>query len=105
VAQIVEWSEDNVEYTQGPFVVTRMSGGRCRIEVEFKGHKCPVLPDITIVKFVWAFAPADMQNDGTMVSTIELVDWLNSQVREGVIELDGSCWIAPVIQMMDILER
>lgn len=48
MAQRVGYFENNVIYKEGPFVMTNAGGWR--IEVEQKGHQCPVMPSMTIVR-------------------------------------------------------
>jgi hypothetical protein len=93
MAQRVGYFQDNVEYTEGPFVhCDFVCNGYGRIECEMKDHHCPVLPDSSIydlLKFEKDYVGGERDR------TIELVDWLNEQVSLGRIVLDGRVWVCP----------
>jgi len=90
MAQIVYYMENNVEYTEGPFVLVEAGGWR--IEVELKGHHCPVLPDISIYKLLEAHRLYSGKSDDQQ-KVANVVDWLNGQVRLGRIALQGNRWL------------
>jgi len=82
MAQICGYFEDNVIYTEGPFVMVQAFGWR--IEAEVKGHKCPTLPDIGIYKLLETNNKQAHKTDNKE-KIIESVDWLNLQVKNGLI--------------------
>lgn len=92
MAQLVGYFEDNVKYTEGPFVV--VSAGGYRIEVELKEHHCPVLPDLSVYALLQrnGFNP---HKENRIEEAEKKVDWLNQQVREGKIVLQGRMWVVP----------
>ncbi len=94
VAQVVRYNENNVTYTQGPFVIAHATSG-WRIEVELKGHKCPVLPHTSIFhlqKSVNNNWPDGTTQDQKVASN--WCDYLNKLVKNGQIkeEKDG-LWV------------
>jgi hypothetical protein len=93
MAQEVGYFEDDVEYTEGPFVIVNPMGNGWRIEVELVGHRCPVLTDSSIhelrLKNGW---PTGKLNSKAQAA--ELCDWLNSKVRDGIIEQVRNGWVA-----------
>ena len=93
MAQVIGFSEDNVTFTEGPFVISNPLGNGWRIEVELKEHPCPVLPENSIYDFIQrhGFSVGKFREQ----SQAEVVcDWLNGQVREHNIRLNGRAWIA-----------
>ena len=91
MAQFVRYFENNVEFKEGPFVLCNPLGNGYRIEVELKGHNCPVLPDSSIYSFL---ERSGYNNDKTWdkASTENKVDFLNSKVRIGVIVNENGVW-------------
>ena len=92
MAQKVRFCQNNVIFTEGPFVLTSF-GGEYRIEVELKGHRCPVLPDADIFALIRGygrFATAWAHSYDELEKT---VDWLNSLVKSGEITLQGKVWL------------
>lgn len=93
MAQRVGYYENNVEYKEGPFVLCQYSGNHSRIEVEYKGHRCPALPAMSIYAYLnarWG-DPQEHQME-------EICDDLNRLVKEKVIVLDpqyGKTWVFP----------
>lgn len=52
MAQVVEYFENNVVFAEGPFVICNPFCNGWRIEVELKGHLCPILPDSSIYEIM-----------------------------------------------------
>lgn len=89
MAQIVGYMEDNVEYSEGPFVLVHIGGWR--IEAELKGHNCPVLPDPDIYKYLEV--RGRLAHKWHIKEEIAAsVDFLNEEVRKGNIILKGRVW-------------
>lgn len=90
MAQRVGYFENNVIYTEGPFVMTEALYPDYRIEVEIKGHMCPAFPDLSIYELL------EMEgidwHKGKAEKIAPVVDWLNQKVREGIITLQGNIW-------------
>ena len=91
-AQIVGYFEDNVTFTEGPFVAVCINGWR--IEVELKGNNCPVLPDMSIYKML-KDARGKEPGKTDWLECEANVNWLNEQVKRGRIVLNGKTWVAP----------
>ena len=91
MAQIVGYFENNVIFTEGPFVLVDACGWR--IEVELVGHKCSVLPHISIYKIReqlgWGLGKTE-----NMELAIRVCDQLNQMVRDGEIILKDNIWMA-----------
>jgi hypothetical protein len=93
VVQLVGYFENNVSFLEGPFVLTRISGSGYRIEVEQKGHHCPVLPDSSIYALReerFNFSPGIREDLGPISRVCEA---LNKMVRNGEIVLEGCSWV------------
>lgn len=90
MAQTVGYFENDVEYTEGPFVYSTIG----RIEAELVGHFCPVLCDNSIFRML----EAERKDYGT-IRTFEklepIIDWLNQQVILDRIICKHGTWIAP----------
>ena len=88
MAQQVGYRENNVEYTEGPFVI--VNAGGWRIESELKGHQCPVLPGSDIIAFI------NKENGGVLKGSLEqmskVCDKLNALVDVGEILLHRNWW-------------
>jgi len=89
MAQKVGYFENKVTFHEGPFVYTNATG--FRVEVEMKGHKCPVLPELNIYYLLennlMTAGKADEED------IIKSVDFLNEKVRKGEIILkEGRYW-------------
>lgn len=84
MAQEVHYFENDVIYEEGPFVMTQINGWR--IEVELKGHRCPVLPMTSIYQMLKENGLYDGKTDDKE-KVVKAVDWLNEQVRKGNIIL------------------
>lgn len=89
MAQEVGYHEDNVAYEQGPFVIVHCNGWR--IEVEFKGHHCPVLPDSSIYKITEVLGLPGKTNDKALAAAV--CDTLNQMVADKLIQLAGKVWV------------
>ena len=93
MAQVVGYFDDNVEYEEGPFVLCNPLVNGWRIEVEQKGHRCPVLPDISIYKIMReGFGLEGKTFDKKEIERI--CDSLNQMVKEGKITLNDNVWEA-----------
>ena len=85
MAQKVSWYDNDVEYLEGPFVVCDMNG-KCRLEVEFKGRKCPALPIQEVINFARSKYP-QWEWYGTKLSSVELLcDSLNNDFKRGLLK-------------------
>jgi hypothetical protein len=93
MAQVVGYWENNVIYTEGPFVITKPLGNGWRIEVELKGHHCPVLPDLSICRLQETFGLRGKVADKDRIAFV--CDQLNSMVAKTQIVLRGNCWVYP----------
>jgi hypothetical protein len=90
MAQVVGYWQDNVTYTEGPFVVCGAPiGGSRRIECEEKGHFCPVVVQPSIYRLLEARMP------NFRSQRCEAVDLLNELVRKGEIIERDRLWVAP----------
>lgn len=93
MAQVVGYMDNHVEFKEGPFVICNPLGNGWRIEVERKGHFCPVLPDASIyglIKRMKMYA-------GKFVAKSDaeaLCNRLNRLVKSGVITLRDNQWTA-----------
>jgi len=94
MAQIVTYGENNVEYTEGPFVVCAIGGDKYRVEAQRLNHVCPVIPDDSVIDMLateMGFTCACYKDCAKCALT---ADWLNRRVRSGVICLSGNVWVA-----------
>lgn len=94
MTQSVGYFEDDVTFTEGPFVICNPLGSGWRIEAEYKGAKCPGHPDTSIYDlrqriFGWR-GKTDSRDKITAVC-----DHLNRMVAEGKIVLKGNAWVVP----------
>ena len=95
MTQVVGYYDNDVTFTEGPFVLCNPRGGGWRVEVELKTHKCPVLPDRSIYLLTLAQGlMSEKTHDFEKASKV--CDWLNDQVHNGKIVLDGNCWVTKV---------
>jgi hypothetical protein len=96
MAQEVGYMDNNVTYTEGPFVIVYVNGWR--IEAELKGHKCPVLPDVSIYHLA-AMSERPLHKTENKSEIEMLCNWLNreadSKYPNSHIKLEGNAWIAP----------
>lgn len=92
MAQEVSFFKNNVEYTEGPFVIVSVSGS-WRIEAELKGHHCPVLPHDSILELIKGIALRPTGLNGTREEAAHICDVLNARVRHGLIVLEGISWV------------
>lgn len=86
MAQEVSYFEDNVTFSEGPFVLCNALGNGYRVEAEIKGAKCPALPDLTVHNIMtnelaWMGKTLDRE------AAARVVDLLNDMVRRGRIVL------------------
>lgn len=92
MAQVVNYYENGVVYTEGPFVCTNL-GTTYRVEVQCVKPQhpgCPVLPDSSIYNLLddEGFNTGHMNLKGCT----KIVDFLNNLVREGKIVLSSDGW-------------
>ncbi len=92
MAQKVHFMEDNVVFTEGPFVLDNACSNGWRVEVELKGHKCPVLPDLSIYQLLRTHR-LSVYKSFDLIEMERICDWLNEMVRKGAITLAGRCWV------------
>jgi len=93
MAQVVGYFQNNVIFEEGPFVLCFNPGG-FRIEVELRGHICPVLPDLSIYKLLKAETECPIGNTRRELKE-PWADWLNRQVKAGRIVMQENRWICP----------
>ncbi|OHB20220.1 MAG: hypothetical protein A2939_03370 [Parcubacteria group bacterium RIFCSPLOWO2_01_FULL_48_18] len=91
MAQVIGYFEDNVVFTEGPFVICNPLGNGWRIEVELKGHHCPILPDLTIHKLKERLGMSGKTMDRSL--TERVCNTLNRMARNGEIVLNGNSWV------------
>lgn len=91
MAQIVGYYEDNVVFTEGPFVICNPHTNGWRIEVELKEYMCPVLPDLSISKPLLKLGMPGKTMDKALAERV--CDTLNQMVRDGEIVLDDRLWV------------
>ena len=92
MAQVIGYYENNVTFTEGPFVICNPLANGWRIEVELKGHHCPVLPDLSICRLMESHGWHGKTHDENKAA--DICDWLNGLVRCGSIVLYGNSWEA-----------
>jgi hypothetical protein len=92
MAQIVGYYENDVKYKEGPFVICNPLGNGWRIEVELKGHYCPVLPDLSIYPIIRALGLNGKTHDKNLITRI--CDALNRMVADGEVVLVRKMWCA-----------
>lgn len=90
MAQTVGYHEDNVTFTEGPFVIVYAGGWR--LEVEVLGHHCPCMLDTSVYRML----KRERGRWGkTNLETAKAdCDWLNEQVRLGRIVREGAVMVA-----------
>lgn len=89
MAQTVGHYENDVIYTEGPFVISDVGGWR--IECEIKGHCYPSLPDTSIYVLLQRYKK-DFGKTFNKEIAIKVCDWLNSFVAQGRIILAEDGW-------------
>lgn len=90
MAQEVGYYENNITFTEGPFVIVNPLDNGWRIEVQLVGHECPVLPDETIYPLMKKWGLLGKSHDKRLV--MDVCDELNSMVRCGQIKLVDRYW-------------
>lgn len=86
MAQEVGYYENDVVFLEGPFVLVNINGWR--IEVERKGHSCPILPEQRIFQLEKSLGLSGKTRDRELAAVV--CDKLNSLVKEGkIIEING----------------
>lgn len=95
MAQKVGYFQDDVVFEEGPFVMVYINGWR--IEGEVVGNKCPALlmPSIYALLRKEGLYEHKTEDEDRVAKA---VDWLNEQVRLGVIVLEGAVWRYPELQ-------
>jgi hypothetical protein len=95
MAQEVSYWADDVTYEEGPFVICNPAQNGWRIEVENKGGRCPVLPDLSIVRLRDSLGhEKGKTHNKSLISSY--CDVLNRLVKVGVIELhEKGYWYCP----------
>lgn len=91
MAQVIAYSDNDVVFTEGPFVLCNPLGNGWRIEAELRGAKCPVLPDLSIYDLMKARGWRGKTLE--YAKAAEMCDWLNAQVRAGRVVLNGAAWV------------
>lgn len=92
MAQVVGYFEDNVVFTEGPFVIVNPLDNGWRIEVDRPGSVCPVLPDGSIYDLIKRVF--DFEGKTTDKAQIEVIcNYLNELVKLGRIVPRGGSWI------------
>lgn len=89
MAQIVGYFENNVTFTEGPFVLVYINGWR--IEAEHLMADCPVLPDSSIYEIKNGLGWTAGKTEDKALA-IKVCDELNKMVVRGEIVLDGKVW-------------
>jgi hypothetical protein len=95
MAQEIGYWEDNVTYEEGPFVVCRLWGDSgWRIEVENKGGKCPILPDLSISRLRDSLGHEKCTHNKLLICSY--CDELNHLVKTGDIKMhEKGYWYCP----------
>lgn len=88
MAQEVGYFEDNVVFTDGPFVIVEATGWR--IEAELKGHRCPALPDTSIFRVEEKLGMYGKTHNRKLAERV--CDLLNKMVQRGDIVLNDRGW-------------
>ena len=96
MAQEVSHYEDNVTFTEGPFVISNPLGNGYRIEVDLKGHPCPVLPDCSIYRLLGEHGFYAGKCPRKEIAKI--ADWLNEQVLLERIVCQTNGWWVRLLQ-------
>jgi hypothetical protein len=87
MAQTVGYYENNVQYTEGPFVVTTTRGRWYRIEAQKDGHQEPVIPEPSIMEVIYRLGGYGS------ASRTAVCDTLNRMVRTGQIVKTNGVWV------------
>ena len=91
MAQVIGYHENNVVFTEGPFVICNPMGNGWRIEVELKRHHCPVLPDASIYPIQKQFGLDGKTWNQSLAERV--CDRLNQMVQDSLIILVGDQWM------------
>lgn len=94
MAQVVGYYENDVTYTEGPFVIVNPLSNGWRIECELKGHHCPCLADVSIYPLMRKMGLDGKTFDKDLITRV--CDELNQMVKTGEIILDGGLWIRKI---------
>jgi len=88
MAQVVNYSNMNIEFEEGPFVLVNSGGYRIEVQTECHGGSC--LPVCSIYKAMKLRFPHFIK--GTLGEASIVCDWLNSKVKSGEIAKMDHCW-------------
>lgn len=92
MAKVVGYCQNNdfdtTIYDEGPFVACQLPSGY-RVEVALSGHRCPVLPDLSIYKVCDVYKKTMR---GFKEDVSGTVDFLNGLVKAGRISPDEKGW-------------
>jgi hypothetical protein len=92
MAQKVGYFEDNVVFTEGPFVMVNANGWRIEVSSgATQGCNC-VMPHTSVYKLAGTLGYKGKSSDADHVAGI--VDRLNSLSRTDHIVQTGNCWVA-----------
>jgi len=94
------WQNTSDCYSEGPFVMVNASGWR--IEVEYKGQRCPALPDSSIYAFLKEKGLPDSKTDDEALCAC-LVDYLNAKVKDGSLTLDPKYKVTYVWELHEMM--
>lgn len=93
MAKVVGYFSNSPDYSEGPFVLCRLPyGERYRLESELRGHVCSVLVHLSVDRLLRRYFPKSWEMTGSLEEMLEVCDWLNERVREGVVVLRGLEW-------------
>lgn len=97
MAQIVGYFQDDVIYTEGPFVLVEANGWR--IETELEGHRYPVLPDPSIyeLRYNLGWGPGKTHDFDLAVN---VCDTLNQMTKDGRLIKKGRWWVTPEVDKL-----
>lgn len=91
MAQVINYFSNDIVFAEGPFVICNPLGNGWRIEVELKGHCCPVLPDSSIYVTERSLGLVGKTWDKSLAEKV--CDELNEMVRDGKIVLSDKVWV------------
>lgn len=102
MAQEVGFMEDNITYTEGPFVISNPLGNGWRIEVELRGHKCPILPGSWYEPYIQEHGFQDGKYWGKEEAE-RLCDFLNTRVSMGdIVLVNEKTWLPKALAKLII---
>ena len=93
MAQVVSYWDDEVNFKEGPFVITCMPYNQYRIECQVGDSGTPALCDLSICSIIKAKWGLNFTKTENINLAREICDDLNDMVkREEIINIDGM-WI------------